>query len=173
MSAQILLQGRLQGAEQFLLAIPADRDNRAFEARSTWLVLVGEAIPRALLAELQLPPLMLGSSGGDRFFVILPDRGRADAAGEFLARVSQALSELSAGKLSIVWSSTENLGDWTIVRKRLQEGMRAGTGGGAHPQAAEARLLRSVSRFPGPVPTAFRAICEKLPQSSGVSIFPL
>src|ERR1700742_3012677 len=68
MSAQILLQGRLEGAEQFLLAIPADRDNRAFEARSTWLVLVGEAIPRALLAELPFPPLMLGSSGGDRFF---------------------------------------------------------------------------------------------------------
>ncbi len=149
MSAQILLQGRLQGAEQFLLAIPADRDNRAFEARSTWLVLVGEAIPRALLSELQLPPLMLGSSGGDRFFVILPDRGRADAAREFLARVSQALSELSAGKLSIVWSSTENLGDWTIVRKRLQEGMRAGTGGGAHPQAAEAGYFD-----PFPVPGA-------------------
>ena len=33
MSAQILLLGRLQGAEDFLLAPPADRDNRAFEAR--------------------------------------------------------------------------------------------------------------------------------------------
>ena len=137
MSAQILLQGRLQGAEQFLLATPADRDNRAFEARTTWLVLAGEAIPRALLAELQLPPLMLGSSGGDRFFLILPDRGRADAAGEFLTRVSQALGELSGGKLSIVWSATENLGDWTIVRKRLQEGMRTGIGPGAQPKAAE------------------------------------
>ena len=89
MSAQILLQGRLRGTEDFLLAAPADRDNRAFEARSMWLVLIGEAVPRALLAELQLPPLMLGSSGGDRFVVILPDQARAEAAGQFLDRVSQ------------------------------------------------------------------------------------
>ncbi len=127
MSAQILLQGRLRGTEDFLLAAPADRDNRAFEARSMWLGLVGEALPRALLAELQLPPLMLGSSGGDRFVVILPDQARAEAAGQFLTRASDKLSEISAGKLSIVWSATENLGDWTIVRKRLQEGMREGT----------------------------------------------
>jgi CRISPR-associated protein Csm1 len=133
MSAQILLQGRLLGTEDFLLAPPADRDNRAFEARSMWLVLIGEAVPRALLAELQLPPLMLGSSGGDRFVVILPDRARAEAAGEFLGRVSHALSDISSGKLSLVWSATENLGDWTIVRKRLQDGMREGT----RPRAAK------------------------------------
>jgi CRISPR-associated protein Csm1 len=134
MSAQILLQGRLRGAEDFLLAAPADRDNRAFEARSMWLVLIGEAIPRALLAELQLPPLMLGSSGGDRFLVILPDQARAQAAGEFLARVSERLGEVSGGKLSVAWSATENLGDWTIVRKRLLEGMREGS----RPTVAEA-----------------------------------
>src|ERR1700733_4728595 len=126
MSAQILLQGRLLGSDDFLPAAPADRDNRAFEARSMWLVLIGETVPRALLAELQLPPLMLGSSGGDRFVVILPDQSRAEAAGEFLARVSQTLSGITGGKLSIAWSATENLGDWTIVRKRLQEGMRTG-----------------------------------------------
>lgn len=124
MSAQILLQGRLRGTEDFLLAPPADRDNRAFEARSMWLVLIGEALPRALLAELQLPALMLGSSGGDRFVVILPDQARAELAGQFLERASQKLSEVSNGKLTVAWSATENLGDWTIVRKRLQEGMR-------------------------------------------------
>jgi CRISPR-associated protein Csm1 len=133
MSAQILLQGKLLGTEDFLLAPPADRDNRAFEARSMWLVLVGEAIPRALLAELQLPPLMLGSSGGDRFVVILPDQARAEAAAQFLTRVSQALADIGSGKLSLVWSATENLGDWTIVRKRLQDGMREGT----RPRAAQ------------------------------------
>jgi CRISPR-associated protein Csm1 len=133
MSAQILLQARLLGTEDFLLAAPADRDNRAFEARSMWLVLIGEAVPRALLAELQLPPLMLGSSGGDRFVVILPDLTRSEAAGQFLGRVSQALSDVSNGKLSLIWSATENLGDWTIVRKRLQDGMNAGT----RPRAAE------------------------------------
>jgi len=133
MSAQILLQGRLLGTEDFLLAAPADRDNRAFEARSMWLVLIGEAMPRALLAELQLPPLMLGSSGGDRFVVILPDRARAEAAAEFLGRVSQALNDISSGKVTLVWSATENLGDWTIVRKRLGDGMREGT----RPRAAQ------------------------------------
>ena len=98
MSAQILLQGRLRGTEDFLLAAPADRDNRAFEARAMWLALVGEALPRALLAELQLPPLMLGSSGGDRFVVLLPDQTRADAAGQFLTRAAEKLSEISGGR---------------------------------------------------------------------------
>src|SRR3984957_19827143 len=126
MSAQILLQGRLLGTEDFLLAPPADRDNRAFEARSMWLVLIGEAVPRALLAELQLPALMLGSSGGNMFVVILPDDVRAAAANEFLARTSEALGNATSGKVSLAWSATENLGDWTIVRKRLQDGMRSG-----------------------------------------------
>lgn len=143
MSAQILLQGRLLGTEDFLLAAPADRDNRAFEARSMWLVLIGEAVPRALLAELHLPPLMLGSSGGNRFVVILPDQARAEAAGQFLTRISEALSGISSGKLSLVWSATENLGDWTIVRKRLQDGMRNGT----RPPAAEPGYFDA---FPSP-----------------------
>ena len=64
MSAQILLHGTLPGTETFLLAAPADRDNRAFEARLLWLALLDEVLPRALLAQLGLPPLMLGSSGG-------------------------------------------------------------------------------------------------------------
>ena len=75
---------------------------------------------------------MLGSSGGDRFLVILPDQPRASSAAEFLARVAQSLGEIT-GKLSLVWSATENLGDWTIVRKRLQDGMREGV----KPQAAQ------------------------------------
>ncbi|HWE52850.1 MAG TPA: hypothetical protein VG273_23855 [Bryobacteraceae bacterium] len=133
MSAQILLQGKLVGGEEFLLAPPADKDNRAFEARSMWLVLLGEAIPRALLAELQLPPLMLGSSGGDRFVVILPDQARAEAASDFLTRVSASLSDITGGKVRLAWGATENLGDWTIVRKRLQDNMREA----AQPRAAE------------------------------------
>ncbi|MES1257531.1 MAG: hypothetical protein ABUS51_03840 [Acidobacteriota bacterium] len=125
MSAQILLQGRLLGADEFLLSAPADRDNRAFEARLWWVALLGDVLPRALLAELQLPPLLLGSSGGGRFLVILPDHSRADAAAEFLARASQQLEKFTGGMVRIAWSATENLGDWTVVRKRLQDGMRA------------------------------------------------
>jgi CRISPR-associated protein Csm1 len=123
MSAQILVQGRLSGTEDFLLAAPADRDNRTFEARLWWLALLGEVLPRALLADLQLPALLLGSSGSGRFLVILPDQARADAAGRFLTRAGEALREVTDGTVRIAWSATENLGDWTVVRKRLQDGM--------------------------------------------------
>jgi len=125
MSAQILLQGRLLGADEFLLSAPADKDNRAFEARLWWVALLGDVLPRALLAELQLPPLLLGSAGGGRFLVILPDNARAAAAGEFLDKVSEALERFTGGVVRIAWSATENLGDWTVVRKRLQDGTRA------------------------------------------------
>ncbi len=123
MSAQILLQATLPGTDSFLLGAPADRDNRAFEARLQWLALLNEVLPRALLAELGLPPLMLGSSGGGRFLVILPDQARADAALQFLSRANEALQSATSGTVRIAWSATENLGDWTVVRKRLQDGM--------------------------------------------------
>ena len=121
MSAQILLEGRLEGLETFPAAPPADRDNRAFESRLLWLTLIGEVVPRALLAHLGLPPLMLGSSGSGRFLVILPDPARAEQAGEFLTRVRLALDTFTSGGIDLIWSSTENLGDWTVVRKRLED----------------------------------------------------
>lgn len=133
MSAQILLQGKVLGGEEFLLAVPADKDNRAFDARCIWLAMLGEVIPRVLLEELQLPSLMLGSSGGDRFVVILPDRERSQAASEFLSRVSASLEKITMGRVRLAWSATENLGDWTIVRKRLHEGL----GTGLQPLVAE------------------------------------
>ena len=121
MSVQILLEGRLEGLDSFPAAAPADRDNRAFESRLLWLTLLGEVVPRALLAHLGLPPLMLGSSGSGRFLVILPDSARAEQAGEFLTRVQQALGQFTAGGIEVIWSATENLGDWTVVRKRLED----------------------------------------------------
>jgi len=121
MSAQILLQGRLRGAEEFLLSVPADRDNRVFEARVVWLALLGEVLPRALLADLGLPSLMLGSSGGGRFLVVLPDQARADAANGFLTKAAAVLDTATNGLVRIAWSATENLGDWTVIRKRLND----------------------------------------------------
>jgi CRISPR-associated protein Csm1 len=123
MSAQILLQGRLLGTEGFLLTPPANRDNRAFEARLIWLALLGEVLPRALLADLQLPPLLLGASGGGSFLVILPDQVRAAAAAQFLSRATEVIDRVTSGMMRIAWSATENLGDWTVVRKRLHDGM--------------------------------------------------
>ncbi len=113
MSAQILLEGRLEGLESFPAAPPADRDNRAFESRLLCgSPLVGEVVPRALLAHLGLPPLMLGSSGSGRFLLILPDTARAEQAGEFLARVRQSLVSFTAeGGIDLIWRYTEDLGE--------------------------------------------------------------
>jgi CRISPR-associated protein Csm1 len=124
MPAQILLQGVLPGIEDFLLAAPSDRDNRVFETRLMWAVTTAEVLPRALLAYLSLPPILLGSSDLGRFLVILPDQARADSAAEFLARTAEKLREITGGLIRLIWSSTENLGDWTVVRKRIADGLR-------------------------------------------------
>ncbi len=124
MAVQILLQGSLAGVNDFLLAAPAKYDNRAFEARLQWSTLLGETLPRALLAHLQLPSLLLGTAGGGSFLVILPDAQRAAEAVSFLARTNATLQSATGGVVHVVWSSTENLGDWTVVRKRLADGLR-------------------------------------------------
>src|SRR5579885_3035778 len=124
MPAQILLQGVLPGIEDFLLAAPSDRDNRVFETRLMWAATLAEVLPRALLAHLNLPPILLGSSDLSGFLVILPDQTRADVAGEFLSRTAGKLREITGGFIRLTWSSTENLGDWTVVRKRLSDGLR-------------------------------------------------
>lgn len=124
MAVQILLQGRLAGIENFLLTGSPKHDNRTFEARLQWTILLGETLPRALLAGLQLPALLLGSSGGGRFLVILPDAARAADAADFLVRANEVLHRATGGTVHIEWSATENLGDWTVVRKRLADGLR-------------------------------------------------
>ncbi len=63
---------------------------------------------------------LLGSSGGGQFLLVLPQESRV-AAEEFLAVAANEISQMSAGLLKLVWSVTENLGDWSDIRKRLQE----------------------------------------------------
>ena len=82
MSEQILLQGKLLGTEGFLVSRPGTDED--FATRALWIALISEILPRALLAELELAPLLLGSSGGGQFLVVLPDTARA-AADDFLA----------------------------------------------------------------------------------------
>ncbi len=124
MSVQIFLLGKILGIEEFLFSATAARteDERALVGRSHWVTLLSEILPRALLAELGLAKLLLGSSGGGQFLVVLPDEAR-DAAGEFLRTAAEEIESLSQGELKLVWASTENLGDWTVVRKRLNEEM--------------------------------------------------
>ena len=64
---------------------------------------------------------MLGSSGGGRFLVVLPDQPRADAANAFLTKAAAVLDTATNGLVRIAWSATENLGDWTVIRKRLND----------------------------------------------------
>src|SRR5208337_1306744 len=126
MSQQILLQGKILGTEEFLLAGHAEgRSARSagedlLSGRSQWITLLCEVLPRALLAEFGLARILLGSIGGGQFLLVLPGESRGPAE-EFLASAAQQLGELSGGYLTLLWSVTENLGDWTVVRKRLNE----------------------------------------------------
>jgi CRISPR-associated protein Csm1 len=122
MSEQILLQGKLLGIEEF---VSSPSDNDRFLARAQWAALLSEVLPRALLAELDLNKLLLGSCGADQFLVIIPDAARALAAGEFLTREAERIARVSGGRIRLIWSKTENLGDWTVVRKRLNDSLNA------------------------------------------------
>ena len=118
MSVQILLQGKLLGVEEFL---PSGQPGEAFlTGRLRWVNLLSEILPRALIAELGLSKMLLGSSGGDQFLVALPEEVRAQA-GQFLVAARAGIRELSQDRLELFWAITENLGDWTVVRKRLND----------------------------------------------------
>ncbi len=128
MSEQILLQGKILGIEEFLLARAGEGTSsrsageELLTGRSQWITLLCEALPRALLAELGLARILLGSSGGGQFLVVLPGEARA-AADQFLESAARQMAEMSGGHVKLVWSATENLGDWAVVRKRLNEAL--------------------------------------------------
>src|SRR5213592_1588651 len=126
MPEQILLQGKILGTEEFLLAGSAEgRSARSagedlMAGRSQWITLLCEVLPRALLAELGLARILLGSSGGGQFLLVLPEEAREEA-NKFLSGAAQEIGQMSGSLLKLVWSMTENLGDWSDIRKRLQE----------------------------------------------------
>src|SRR5580693_9101967 len=122
MSEQILLQGKLLGIEEF---VSSPSDNNRFLARAQWSALLSEVLPRALLAELELNKLLLGSCGADQFLVIIPDANRTTAAEEFLTREAGRIARVTGNRVRLIWSKTENLGDWTVVRKRLNDALHA------------------------------------------------
>ena len=139
---QIFLQGKLLGIDDFLLATAEKDHDQVFTGRSHWMSLLSEILPRALLAELGLSKLLLGSSGGGQFLLVLPEESR-DAAGTFLQAAAHEIATLSNGALKLLWSVTENLGDWSDIRRRLNEAMdrRRGTpaasGFSANPSPAD------------------------------------
>jgi CRISPR-associated protein Csm1 len=119
MSEQILVQGKLLGIDAFLASPGSDE---ILAARSLWITLVCEVAPRALLEELELARLLLGSSGGGQFLIVLPDTHRAPAE-EFLRKTAAQIAKVTGSLVELIWSITENLGDWTVVRKRLNDGL--------------------------------------------------
>src|SRR5438046_6442452 len=112
MSLQIFLEGKLLCVEEFLLAPAGEDSDHVFTGRSHWISLLSEVLPRALLAQLGLSKILLGSSGGGQFLVLLPDESRI-AAEEFLNAAAAEIAALSDGSLKRIWSLTENLGDWS------------------------------------------------------------
>jgi CRISPR-associated protein Csm1 len=118
MSVQILLQGKLLGVEEFL---PSGQPVESLlTGRLRWVSLLSEILPRALIAELGLSKMLLGSSGGEQFLVVLPEEVRGQTE-EFLVAARQGIRQLSQNRLELFWAITENLGDWTVVRKRLND----------------------------------------------------
>ena len=127
MSVQIFLHGKIVGLQEFLLSPSsglADGTDpggeRLLAGRSRWVSLLSEVLPRALLAELGLARVLLGSSGGGQFLVVLPSEAKPQAE-SFLEAASREIQRLSGGHLHLVSAVTENLGDWSVVRRRLGE----------------------------------------------------
>src|SRR3979409_216083 len=126
MPEQILLQGKILGTEEFLLAGPAEgRSVRSagedlLAGKSQWITLLCEVLPRALLAELGLARILLGSSGGGQFLVVLPEAARG-ARENFLRAAAIQISELSSGSVKVIWAVTDNLGDWAVIRRRIND----------------------------------------------------
>jgi len=126
MPEQILLQGKILGTEEFLLAGSAEgRSARSagedlLAGRSQWITLLCEVLPRALLADLGLARILLGSSGGGQFLVVLPG-GAREAAENFLQPAARQIAQLSAGVVRLIWGVTDNLGDWAVIRRRLND----------------------------------------------------
>jgi CRISPR-associated protein Csm1 len=122
MSFQIFLHGKILGTEEFLRSAAND-----IEGRAQWASLLSEVTPRALLAELGLSAMLLGASGGGQFLLVIPAEARAQAE-EFLSRVAADAAQRSGGAIRLVWAITENLGNWTDVRRRLREDLQRRAG---------------------------------------------
>ncbi len=125
MSVQIFLHGKLLGIEPFLFGSGPRAE--VLLGRSRWVTLLMEVLPRALLRQMNLSPLLLGTVGGGEFLVVLPSEMR-EAADTFLTAAATEVLTMSAGDLKLIWTATENLGDWSLVRKRLTDGMTARRG---------------------------------------------
>lgn len=169
MSLQVFLQAQLLGADDFISTQTPVQDARAEElaGRCAWLTLLCEVLPRALLAELKLSQMLLGSSSAEQFLLVLPEE-EVPRANEFLTRAAEGIAQFSGDTLRLVWSSTENLGAWPVARKRLDDALDAKT---SAPLAGTADPLQTFSPFTLPERTAssyFSDFAKSLPTAQRV-----
>ncbi len=122
---QVFLQGRILGADGFVEAQGANLNGIA--GSCLYVSLLSEAIPRGLLERLKLSPELLGSSGGGQYLVLLPAESIPEAHA-FLAEATRRISGFTGNRLRLVWATTENLGAWTDVRRRLDAEMARWSG---------------------------------------------
>lgn len=154
---QVFLQGKLLGVDPFVRQAGESFSDLA--GRCLYVSILAESIPRALLDHLRLSRQLLGSSGAGQFLVVLTSES-LPAAHDFLAAATTRLQAATGGALRLAWSATENLGGWTDVRKRLQEGMDRWRGLNALDAAA------IFSPLPAAPPAAdYAALFERLPDS--------
>jgi CRISPR-associated protein Csm1 len=171
MSLQVFLQAQISGTEEFLAAQSSDRQDAMPDlmGRCAWLTLAGEVLPRALLAELKLSPMLLGSSSAEQFLLVLAEE-EVPRANEFLSRAADEIAKLSGNTLRLVWASTENLGAWPIARKRLDDALMAKT---VAPLAGPARDVAEVfapfaASTVEPGNTYFESLAQGLPTAKKV-----
>ncbi len=150
MSLQVFLQAQLLGIEEFLTAYSDAEDLSELTGRCAWISLYCEVLPRALLAELKLSRMLLGSSSAEQFLLVLPD-SVIEQANQFLKDADHSVRNLSSGTLKLVWSSTENLGSWPIARKRLDDALQSAV---AAPLASESSPETIFQPFEAAVETA-------------------
>jgi CRISPR-associated protein Csm1 len=126
MSLQVFLQAQLLGAEEFLIARSFGHSESLDDliGRCAWVSLYCEVLPRALLSDLKLSRMLLGSSSAEQFLLVLAEEDIA-RANEFLSRSADEVAKLSGDTLRLVWASTENLGAWPVARKRLDDALLA------------------------------------------------
>lgn len=113
MSVQIFLQSQLLGVDEFLSAPGADPVERAWRVSA-----LTEELPRAFLAGHGLSEILLGSSGGAQFLLVLPQEQRTDAE-EFFRDAAADIARESDGRLRLIFAMTENLGTWALIRDRF------------------------------------------------------
>ncbi len=169
MSLQVFLQAQMLGSEEFLSGqrFEVHEPTADLMGRCAWLTLLCEVLPRALLAELKLSRMLLGSSSAEQFLLVLAEED-IRRANEFLARAAADITRLSGGILRLVWGSTENLGSWPVARKRLDDALQAKI---AAPLADTSDIASAFSPF---APTdsqtlpCFESLGTELPSASRV-----